>query len=180
VKLTGGFDPARYPLGHGGHNDHVRRRGSPRRLAFIGVILFGAIVALGVLASVTSSGVPHVSTTHFRVAQYVPTIPQGHATDEPTRGIDPGMMGWSTTVMGKLSGCSSHPGAQVWVALERDGQVAAGEFVNAEGGYALGFQWPDHSVNGGPPVLYNLVASNGASVPVTLALDETTYVDLSC
>jgi hypothetical protein len=144
------------------------------------VILFGVVVALGVLASVTSPGMPQVSTTHFRVAQYVPTIPQRRAMDEPMRGIDPGMMGWSTMVIGRLSGCSPRSGAQVWVALEMGGHVAAGEFVNAEGGYAFGFQWPDHSVNGGPPVVYNLVASDGASVPVTLALDETTYVNLSC
>jgi hypothetical protein len=147
-------------------------------LITVGVILVGAVAAFAVLVSVTRPKAPNVSTTHFSVAQYVPQIPHGSPMGVPIRGIDPGFMGWSTQLIGNLRLCTSQHDKKIWVALVRSGHVTAGQFVNAHGGFSFGFEWPDLAVNGGPPVVYTVVASTGASASVQLAMGRTTYIDL--
>lgn len=146
-------------------------------LAIVGLVVVVVILSLGLL--VTSPMVPAVSTAHFAVATYVPPIPHGVSLGQPVSSGDPGIMGWSTAVIGRLGVCGPRHDVRNWVALAHGSQVVAGEFVNPRGGgFSFHFEWPDKAVNGGGPASYVLVSSTGVRQQVTLGVDQTTTVVL--
>jgi hypothetical protein len=155
------------------------RYGSTLLRCGLGVLVVAAAVGLGALVMETSPKSPQVLTTHFAVAHYVPPIPTGIAMGVPIRSLDPGFTGGITQVIGKVELCSLKQVKRTWVALARAGHVATGQFVGANGGFALSLRLPPPNGALGPPVVYTLLASTGVSAQVQLAWGSTTFFVLT-
>jgi hypothetical protein len=159
------------------------RGGRVRKAAMwsIAVLLAAGLVLAGVLGAYggRSSRFSYPASAHFRLtSSYLPNPPADVPRGVPIGQLDPGMMGWSGLVLGRVIECNPQSGHGLTVALLQGSRFVAGSIPNQHGGFDLAFTWPDRSVNGGGPQNYTLLVDAGATQqtqPLVLDLDHITY-----